>query len=50
MRICVLDPEVTVGVLHCGGIAKYIDCYNNHRYHQGLAYRTPGAMYAALAA
>jgi putative transposase len=44
-----LNPEPTVGALR-RGIAKYIDYYNNRRCHQGLAHRTPGAMYAAVAA
>ena len=44
-----LNPEPTVGALR-RGIAKYIDYYNNRRCHQGLSHRTPGAIYAAVAA
>ena len=44
-----LNPESTVGELR-RGITKYMDYYNNRRYHQGLAHQTPRAVYAAVAA
>lgn len=44
-----LNPESTVGGLR-RGITKYMDYYNNRRYHQGLEHQTPCAAYAAVAA
>ena len=32
------------------GVARYIDYYNNRRYHQGIEHRIPADRYAAAIA
>ena len=44
-----LNPEDNVIALR-KGVARYIDYYNNRRYHQGIDHEIPAARYAATIA
>ena len=44
-----LNPEDNVIDLR-KGVARYIDYYNNRRYHQGIYHQIPAVLYAAAIA